>query len=528
MATNEDTLIEPTENDPSQTDHAEEQQDATSQTESGQANTGQDGNGQEEEAQSLTLEVTVESPSACERHVTVLISREDVDRYFNEAIDELMPKASVPGFRPGRAPRKLVESRFRQDVTDQVKGSLLLDTINQVVEEQEFSAISEPNFDFEAVTVPNEGPMTFEFDIEVRPEFDMPDWKELKLEKPTRNVTGEDVDHQIERMLASKAHIVPFDGSAEKGNYVVANVTTRHEGKVVARQEELSLRVRPTLSFRDCRIEGFDTLIVGAKEGDKKEAQTQLGNTATNRELRGANLTVEFEVLEVKKLELPELNRETLSLLGEFGDEGELRDAVESSLDRQLAYVQQQKVRQQITDMLTESADWELPPDLLKRQSGRELERAVLELEASGFDEEYIQAHENEIRQNAEASTEKALKEHFILERIAEQEEIEANEEEMEGELALIAMQRNESPRRIRARLEKSGGMDALRNQVIERKVLQQIESHAKFKEVKFEGLDYNVEAVDTAIGGGANDAQIPEAKHAPDGQSLRRPVDRS
>ena len=197
MATNEDTLIEPTENDPSQTDHAEEQQDATSQTESGQANTGQDANGQEEEAQSLTLEVTVESPSACERHVTVLISREDVDRYFNEAIDELMPKASVPGFRPGRAPRKLVESRFRQDVTDQVKGSLLLDTINQVVEEQEFSAISEPNFDFEAVTVPNEGPMTFEFDIEVRPEFDMPDWKELKLEKPTRNVTGEDVDHQI-------------------------------------------------------------------------------------------------------------------------------------------------------------------------------------------------------------------------------------------------------------------------------------------------------------------------------------------
>ena len=90
MATNEDTLIEPTENDPSQTGHTEEQQDATSQTESGQANTGQDGNGQEEEAQSLTLEVTVESPSACERHVTVLISREDVDRYFNEAIDELM------------------------------------------------------------------------------------------------------------------------------------------------------------------------------------------------------------------------------------------------------------------------------------------------------------------------------------------------------------------------------------------------------------------------------------------------------
>ncbi len=97
-----------------------------------------------------------------------------------------MPTAAVPGFRAGRAPRKLVETRFRKDVGEQVKGTLLMDSMTQVTEDEEFSAISEPDFDFDAVEVPDEGPMTFEFDIEVRPEFDLPKWKGLKIERPVR------------------------------------------------------------------------------------------------------------------------------------------------------------------------------------------------------------------------------------------------------------------------------------------------------------------------------------------------------
>ena len=72
----------------------------------------------------LTLDVKVDSPSACQRHVTVSVSRDDIDRYCNDAFDELMPQAEVAGFRPGRAPRKLVESRFRDKVSEQAKGSV--------------------------------------------------------------------------------------------------------------------------------------------------------------------------------------------------------------------------------------------------------------------------------------------------------------------------------------------------------------------------------------------------------------------
>ena len=479
-----------------------------------------------EETKSLSLDVEIESPSACQRHVTVTISREDVDRYFEEAFNELMPKASVPGFRTGRAPRKLVETRFRKDMADQVKGSILLDTMNQVTEQQKFSAINEPDFDFDAVEVPDDGPMTFEFDIEVRPEFDLPDWKGLRLEKPTKKFTKKDVDNQLERLLSKHGHMTPSEEPVASGDFVVVNIRSNQEGRLVEQQDELTIRVRPVLSFRDCRLPDFDALMKGVQEGDIKTAQITLSDSAPNREMRGEQVSLEFEVLGVKKLDLPELTEDLMSQLGPYENEDQLREAIEEALERQLVYHQQQQVRQQITSTLVKSADWELPPDLLQRQSGRELERAVLELRSSGFPEDVIRAHENELRQNTLTTTAKALKEHFILERIAEEETVEATDDDYDREIKMIAAQRDESPRRLRARLEKTGGMDALRNQIIERIVVEQIQAHAEFQEIDFTGFDDEVEAVEFTVGGGVDDPNIPEAKHAPDGQSLRQPVD--
>src|SRR6187397_2293500 len=82
-----------------------------------------------EEKVKMALDVKVDKPSACQRHVTVAVSREDINRYFKDAFDELVPKAELPGFRAGRAPRKLVESRFKEQVTDQVKGKLVMESM---------------------------------------------------------------------------------------------------------------------------------------------------------------------------------------------------------------------------------------------------------------------------------------------------------------------------------------------------------------------------------------------------------------
>ncbi len=468
---------------------------------------------EEEKAPPLTLEVKVDTRSTCERHVTVTISREDIDRYFDKEFSELMPKAHVPGFRPGHAPRKLVENRFRKDIAEKVKGDLLMDCLKQVNEEQKLSAISEPDFDFEAVELPEEGPLTFEFDLEVRPEFEMPQWRGLKIEKPVREFNVADVNDTLQNVLARRGRLVPFDGPAASGDYITANLTFEHGGLVLSSAEEEVIRIRPTLSFRDGNIPHFDKLMAGVRAGETRQGEAELSNDAPNEALRGQKVTAVFKVLEVKKLEMPELTPELLDELGGFSGEGDLKDAIREQLARQLEYEQHRRAREQITAALTVAANWELPPGMLQRQSRRELQRAVMELQRSGFSDEEIQSHENALRQNSMASTARALKEHFILERIAEDEEIDVNEQDYEDEIRLIASQSDESPRRVRARLEKSGSMDVLRNQIIERKVIERILAQATFKEVPYHLQRTDEAAIDRAAGGG-EEADIPEAKY--------------
>jgi trigger factor len=174
-----------------------------------------------------------------------------------------------------------------------------------------------------------------------------------------------------------------------------------------------------------------------------------------------------------------------------------------------MEYEQQRIARSQISALLTKSADWELPQGLLQRQSARELERAVMELRRSGFSEAEIRARENLLRQNSTASTATALKEHFILERIAEEEKLDVEEGDYDKEIFLIAAQSGESPRRVRAQLEKRGLMDVLRNQIIERKVLERVQSEAKFKDEPYKPEKTDTEAISIAAGGGA-ESEIP------------------
>jgi trigger factor len=465
------------------------------------------------EVQELSLEVKVETRSACERHITVTVSRDDIDRYFNKEYSELMDSAQVPGFRPGHAPRKLVESRFRKDVSERVKSSLLMDSMAQVNEQEDLSAISEPDLNLESVELPDEGAMTFEFNLEVRPDFDLPEWKGLKIERPVREFSDEDVDRGLERALSNFGQLVPVDGPATSGDYITTNLSFSHGDQVLSSAEEEVIRVRPTLSFRDGKIDEFDKLMDGVTAGDTREAEAELTQDAPNQALRGATVAAKFEVLEVKRLELPELTPEFLAKIGDFESEADLRDAIRDNLKRRLEYDQHQRARDQVTAALTESADWDLPQGLLERQSERELGRATMELRRSGFSDEEILAHENELRQNSRQQTARALKEHFILERIAENLEIEDTPEDYDKEIDLIAEQSGESPRRVRAQLEKGGSMDALRNQIIERKAVELILDAAAFEDVPYEDEAPAAEAVGWAAGGGEPESDIPEAK---------------
>jgi len=479
--------------------------------------------GDEVANQPLKLDVAIDKLSACERRVRVSIPREDIDRYRDDALGEMMPAAQLPGFRPGRAPRRLVSSRFKSELSDQIRSKLLADAMTQVSDQQKLSPISEPELDVNDVMMPTDGPMTFEFKIEVRPEFDMPEWKGLSIRRPSRTISAADVDESLGNLLRERARFVPHAGPAKSGDLIVANLRFLDGDTLLSEAADLELIVRPKLSFADAELTGFDTLVGKARIGTPVTATLTISNEAAVESLRGKEVTLELTVVDVKQLELPEMTPELLEELGSFESADDLRAAVQKQLENQLEWHRRRQVRQQVSSALTASASWDLPPDLLRRQSLRELERAILELRRSGFDDDSIRRHVNELRQSVMGSTAAALKEHFILERIAEDQSIADTVADYDEEIRAIAAQSGESPRRVRANLEKRGLMDVLRNQIIERKTVDLITSHAKFTDTPFEFQKRDAEAVDHAVCGVVvGEEEIPTATQAEAGSPRR------
>ncbi|MDR0703464.1 MAG: trigger factor [Planctomycetaceae bacterium] len=454
-----------------------------------------------ENVEDLNLTADVQKISSCERRVKVTVPQSEVESYFQKEFVELEKTAYVPGFRVGKAPRKLIEKRFKKDISDQVKHALVMNALTTINRKGDFTPISEPDLQYDSLVLPDEGPFVFEFNIEVRPEFDLPEWKGLKIEKPVRDFSPADIDAAIKQILANHGELEYKTEPAEPDDYIETKLTFKAGEQILSSIDHETIRIRPILSFHDGIINEVDTLLTGVKPGDVKTTQITLTEDAANPEFRGKTVDVVFEIQAVKTLVVPVLSEALLERLGGYQSEADFRDAILDTLQRQLEHEQQIRARQQITEALTINANWDLPPDLLKRQSEREFRRKTMELQRSGFNQEQIQAYSNYLRQNSTAETARALKEHFILEKIAEIENIEeATEEDFDSEIRLIAAQNNVLPRRVRAHIEKTGEMDILRNQIVERKVINLIFQHAAFTEVPFNFGTQNEEAVDWAV----------------------------
>ena len=274
----------------------------------------------------------------------------------------------------------------------------------------------------------------------------MPNWKGLSIERPVREFTEADVDERLEMLLTNRGQLVPFSGAAEPGDYIVCKLTFKNgEQTIVEGKEEETFRLRPTLSFRDGNIEKFDKQMKGVKAGETRELKAKLTDNAPNEALRGKTVTAVFHGARSQEAQAAGAERRIRPLVRLRG-RGRSAQGRPRLLGKPARLPAAAGRRKQVTAALTAAANWDLPPDLLRRQSRRELERAVLELQRNGFSEAEIRAHENEIRQNSAVSTARALKEHFILERIAEEEKIDAEADDYEHEIALIAGKKAKAP----------------------------------------------------------------------------------
>ena len=434
----------------------------------------------------LKLDVEVSSVGPCKKHVRVKIARESLDEVEGSVADRFAGEAQVPGFRVGHVPMALVKKRFKKELNEQIKQRVLMQSLEQLADEKDLDPINEPKLDLDAIDIPDEGDFEYEFDVEVRPEFDLPKYKGLKIERPVHEITEQDVDDHLSRYLEQYGQLTPIEEPARDGDFLTLNIEFSKDGEVVTSLNEVSLRVRPTLRFADGEVTDFGKLMTGAKAGDTKEATVTVSLEAPTIELRGEKVQAKFEVLDVKRLDTPEMNEEFLARLNVPSEEN-LRKLIRGNLERQVTYTQRQQTRAQVLGQITESAKWDLPEELVSKQVSNALRREILEMQQAGFTSDEILSRQNELRQKSLTMTRRNLKEHFVLDRIAEEEKLEVTGDEINNEILLMALQSGENPRRVRSRLQKSGVIENLEAQIRERKAVDVILESATFKDKPME-----------------------------------------
>ena len=438
------------------------------------------------DAGKLPQTVEISDVGPCKKHVKVTVERKAIDERFDEKFKELMRDASaqVNGFRPGKAPRKVIERRFKTSVSDQVRTEVLMASLEQLATDNQISPLSPPDINPDKIDIPEQGNFTYEFDVEVRPEFELPNYKGLRLRRPVKTFTDADVVAEQRRLLEPFGQVVPKGEGADVdvNDIIVADVVTKNGERVLNELKEIRVKVEKRLVLNDGVAEEFGKQLKGAKAGDTRAVTITLSDQVADEALRGQTVTAAFTIKDVKTVRQPEL---TMALLERFGvhNEEQLKELIGVSLERRLEYVQRQYARQQILSKISEASQWELPQDLLARQAKRALARKVMEMRSAGMSDEQIVGRRKLLEQDVIASTAAALKEHFVLQKIAEVEKLEIDESDIDAEIERIADQNGESPRKVRARMEKEDLIEALATDLLERKALQVVLSSAEYED---------------------------------------------
>lgn len=452
---------------------------------------------EDEGAIKLTQTVDIKDVGPCKKHVKVTVDRGAIDKRFDERFSELTlsDQPQVRGFRPGKAPRKMIEKQYYESVAEEIKSQVLMASLEQLAEDQAISPLSPPEFDPNLLNIPKEGAFVYEFDIEVRPEFDLPNYKGMKLRRPVHTYTPDEVEAEKKRLLEPYGQLVPKEPAvADLFDTITADCTISFRGKEINKLDEVRVKVEPQLALSDGVAEDFGAKMKGAKPGDTREVDITISQESGAEQLRGQKVQASFVVKDVKTTRPPEITQDFLE--GTFGvsTADSFTELVSAVLERRLEYSQRQAARQQVLEQIAAASTWELPQDMLRKQARKTLHRKLLEMKNSGMSDEQLKGRRRLLEQDVLKSTADALKEHFVLQKVAEVEKIEIEQEDIDNEIDRIAEQSGESFRKVKARLEKEDLMEAVAADLLERKALDMIISSATYEDYELKASDQTAE----------------------------------
>ena len=425
--------------------------------------------------------VEVEDAGTLKKKITVTVYRDKIDAKRDEMFGELGTSAQVPGFRIGRAPRRLLEKRFGKEVAQDVRNSLIGESVGEAIEESELKTLGEPDIKLDDIEVPDTGDLSFSFEVEVAPEFDIPKLKGIEVKKVVSEVDDAKVDEYIQNLREGRASYEKTDEAAEEGDGIIAAAKITGDG-VEFENPRVQLRVAPG-SVEGLPLVDLAKDLTGKKVGDVVTVKVTAPEVHANEDWKSKDLTVELTVHEVSRRSLPEVNDEFVSTIG-FETMKEFRDFIASRLKERVESETQQNLRQQICDYLLTNTDFELPPGVAARHTHSILQRQYVNLMQHGVPREKIEENQAQLLASAEVQAKNDLKLSFILGNIVEDMDIDVTDDEINARIASIATQQGRRPERMRQELAADGTIRQIEVSIREEKAIDKLLEDAKIADI--------------------------------------------
>jgi trigger factor len=436
------------------------------------------------------MKTALEDIGPVKRKLLVEIEAGEVDKKLNEAYMALGRKAKIPGFRPGKAPRTILERHFANQVVENVTRDLINETFPKAMEEAGVFPLGMPLLEKEVLKKGSS--FRYSAVMEVRPVFEVKDYLGVEVEKEKWSVTDEDVDSRLEQIRRANGKLSPLeeDRGVRMDDYVVIDYEAFGGDQPLegVRSQNFLLQVGSN-DFHTA----FEEALVGSKKGDEKEITVDFEETHQHPKLAGKSVRFRAKIVDIKEMVLPELNDEfAQSLASDFEGLEDLKNKLKEAITTEEEKRVDRGLKDRLMEKVSQGIDFELPEVLVESELNYAVQNVKQNLTRSGSNLEKAGISEQKLKAELEPASRKRVKETLILSKIADLEQISVDEEELNEGCKKLGASTGQDAEAIRKYYEGRNLVDSLRQTLLEEKALNYLVEHARINEVEKGTLSQN------------------------------------
>lgn len=416
----------------------------------------------------MPSEVTEVGP--CKRRVTITISADEVKSAFSAMWRQARQNVQMKGFRPGKVPKAVLEKKYGDYVRQEVKQNLINDAYRDALKEHSLHPIASPDVDFEKLEIDPTQPVELDFSVEVRPEFELGEYKGITVGAPPLNVQDADVERELEQFRSSRASVEPIEeGVAAKGDYLVADVSYKVDNAVVQTRDDAVIDTNNDL-VDQIPVEGGTSAFAGKKKGDEVIVPCHLPKEFEPESFAGAECELVCSVKEIRRVTLPDLTDEFATEVGAENLD-DLKSKIREEVTNQVTRQRERYIEERVFDHLVGEASFELPKDMLDRSIHQAVHQLEHDMTQGGMDATEAKANAASHTERVTTDQSRGLRLQFIVDKIAEAEKLSVSDKELEQAIHVLAQAHQADVQQVYNELVDSGRVHQLRAQILESKV---------------------------------------------------------